>query len=157
MAMGWRILDLTACKKASISFDAGHLVIDTNNEVDRVATADTAMLLLGTGVAFSTGVIHKFPQNDVVVLCCDWRNVPEAIITPFTNSSRVGQRQIAQANADKASLAVAWATIVGAKISGQSNTLRTVKPRLAQTLDKLVNQVELGDRTAIEAHAAKFY
>lgn len=161
MNSGWRILDVTA-PLATIDVERGNIVITTLNDlgeeaVDRVVAADIALILLGTGVRFSSGVLHRLAEHDVVMMVCDWRGVPQAVSLPWSNHSRIGARQAAQAQLSTDARATAWAAIVRAKILGQASTLAQWKPRLGATLALRAAAVEPGDPGNIEAIAAKAY
>jgi len=104
MNSGWRILDVTA-PLATIDVERGAIVITARNDVgeesvDRVVAADIALILLGTGVRFSSGILHRLAEHDVVMMVCDWRGVPQAVSLPWAGHSRIGARQAAQAQLD---------------------------------------------------------
>jgi CRISPR-associated protein Cas1 len=137
-------------------------VITTRSEAgeestDWVVAADIALILLGTGVRFSSGVLHRLAEHDVVMMMCDWRGVPQAVSLPWSEHSRIGARQAAQAQLSPEVNAQAWAAIVRAKILGQAATLAVWKPRLGTKLVLRTEGVEPGDPGNVEAVAAKTY
>lgn len=157
MADGWRILDLTGLR-GSLGVDRGGVVIfDGEDRIDRVPAADIAVVLVGTGVQFSSGVLHRLAEHDVVMMLADWRGLPQAVTHPWSSHSRIGERQVSQAGVDDDRQDAFWTQIVTAKIAGQAATLGTRKPRLAKKLWALTEQVETGDRGGVEAVAAQFY
>lgn len=160
MSAGWRILDVTA-SLATIDVDRGAIVITTRSEAgeeltDRVVAADIALILLGTGVRFFGGVLHRLAEHDVVMMC-DWRGVPQAVSLPWSEHSQIGARQSAQAQLSSKANSTAWAAIVRAKILGQAVTLTVWKPRLGTKLASRAVAVESGDRGNVEGVAAKAY
>lgn len=157
MATGWRILDLT---ETSGSFDVerGAVVITTAaGVVERVPASDISLVLLGTGVKFTSGVLHRLAGHDVVMMLCDWRGVPQAVSLPWAEHSRIAARQIAQAEVSAELKAEAWGRVVRAKVHGQAATLRSVKPKYAPRLEEFAEQVKPGDTSNVEASAARYY
>lgn len=157
MNSGWRILDLTS-GRASLDVDRGTLVVRTpDRDEDRVPAADVAMVLLGPGASFTGGVLHGLAAHDAVLMVCDWRGIPQAISSPWSETSRIGSRQLAQSRASTELRAEAWAQIIRAKLSGQANTLAAFKPRFAPRLQELANRVAPGDADNHEASGARYY
>jgi CRISPR-associated protein Cas1 len=157
MADGWRILDLTEAH-GRIDVERGAIVVQTKDgEHDPVVAADIALVLLGTGITFSSGVLHRLAEHDVVMMMCDWRGVPRAAMLPWAERSRISARQIAQAGLSVERKAEAWRELVQAKLHGQAATLRSEKPRLAPALDEWAEKVAPGDPDNLEAQGARHY
>lgn len=157
MTGGWRILDLTGLRGA-LDVDRGGLVVfDGETAVDRVPAADVAVVLLGTGVTFTSGVLHRLAAHGAVMMLTDWTGTPQSVALPWSSHSRIAERQSAQAVVGRERNDDFWTQIVTAKIFGQAATLATRKPRVAKKLRALGEQVEPGDSGGAEATAAQFY
>jgi len=157
MESGWQVIDMLE-SGASIHVDrAGGIIIGTGSDTTKLNAADVALVLIGTGVKFSSGVIHRLADHDVVALFCDWRGVPYATVLPDIETSRIAARHRAQAETSRERLNIAWQSVIKAKIVGQANTLRLKRPRFSDTLLKMAAQVEIGDSGNQEGIAARYY
>lgn len=149
---GWRVLDLTN-HDGPISVGHGHLTVDDHH----VAASDLAVVLVGTSTSLPAGALALMARHDVAVLVCDWRGAPLTGMYPWKPHSRVGARQLAQAELSRPRRKNAWKQVVTARVRGQAATLHHVNPRKAQALRVLAGQVRSGDPSNIEAHAARTY
>jgi CRISPR-associated protein Cas1 len=157
MSSGWRVLDLTGPDLVTLSAGRGTIIIGIEGTEDHVPAADISLILLGTGVTFTSGVLHRLAQHDVVVMHCDWRGVPYSATHPWSNHSRIGKRQLAQGNAHPTDLMNAWQALTQAKLRGQAAVLHTRKPRFAALLRTLAEEVQPGDPTNVESAGARHY
>lgn len=159
MNPGWRILDLTTFV-GSLVYVRGRLKAvpsDSATAETEVSLSQIAVILVGVGTSISGGLLTKLAEYDVSVMVCDWKNVPQAAMFPWSNHSRVGARQIAQANLTVPRRKSAWSKIVQAKVRGQANNLKEADPLASNKLKKLVQRIRSGDPDNIEAQAARLY
>ncbi|NLC98225.1 MAG: type II CRISPR-associated endonuclease Cas1, partial [Actinomycetales bacterium] len=136
----------------------GQLLVQPQDGAEvAVPVADVALVLFGQKVALGGGVVHYLAQHDVSALMCDWRGVPLAGFHAWSDHTRVGARQIAQANLTKPRQKNAWLQLIKAKILGQAATLALVDELSADYLLDLASQVRSGDPNNLEAAAARWY
>lgn len=122
-----------------------------------IPVADVAVLLIGMKVHFSAAVMHRLLQNDVAVIACDWKGVPEGAAYPWKEHSRVGARHRAQASLTQPRRKNAWGRIIKAKVKGQQAVLSYHSKPHSASLRKLATRVRSGDPDNIEAQAARIY
>ncbi len=156
MSGSWRVLDLTSAN-GIIDVGRGSIVITTEGQQDIVPAADIAVLLLGTGMTFTSGVLHRLSEHDVVMMMCDWRGMPQSVMHPWSEHSRIAARQIAQAKFPAEQRAELGAEIVRAKLHGQAATLSGVKPRFGSRMERIAEDVLVGDSTNVEGMGARYY
>lgn len=155
--MGWRVVDCTNLQ-GSVSAVPGAVVIKTGSgDETRFPVKDLAVVLFGVNTRFSAGVIHRLTGEGVSVLLCDWRGVPESAAHPWSDHTRVGARQRAQASVSRPRQKALWAALVRAKVGGQSKVLQARGHRASQQLAVLAKRVRSGDPENIEAQAARLY
>lgn len=122
-----------------------------------VPVADVAVLIVGIRVSFSSAAMHRLLENDIAVLFCDWKGVPEGAAYPNNDHSRVGARHLAQVNLSLPRKKNAWGRIVKAKVMGQAKMLQAQGLIQASDLTAMAHEVRSGDPANVEARAARVY
>lgn len=157
MTSKWRILDLLGFQgKLCSERGAIRIVPDAGDEV-LVPVDDLAVVLVGMTTQLSAAVLHRLCQADVALLFCDWKGVPEGGAYSWSDHTRVGARQRAQAHLTLPRQKNAWGRVIQAKIFGQSHTLRLLASPGYGELKALAMQVRSGDSSNLEAQAARIY
>lgn len=90
-------------------------------------------------------------------LSCDWRGIPLAGSFPISSHTRIGARQIAQAQLTRPRAKSAWADIIKAKIYGQAVTIECFSSSKAKRLREIAKTVRSGDPDNREGQAARIY
>lgn len=152
----WQVADFSAFS-GEITSGKGKITVRSEQGVQEVPVADLAMVLVGVNTKLTSGVLHRLLGKDISVLFCDWRGVPIGGAYPWANHSRVGARQIAQADLSMPRKKNAWARVVKAKVLGQARVLEKLDLLGYKQLVNFSRQIKSGDSTNIEARAAKFY
>lgn len=157
MAQGWRILDCINLE-GRIRSTRGQVVIESKDGSSQsVPVADVSVVLVGVKVGFSAAVLHRLCDEDVAVLFCDWRGVPEGGAYCWSDHSRVGARHLAQSSVSQPRKKSLWSSIIRAKIKGQSSVLDALGLPHAARLQMLAKEVRSGDPSNIEGQAARIY
>lgn len=157
MGRGWRVLDMTTLVGRVTTRRGQLLVQPQDGDEVAVPVADVALVLFGQKVSLGGGVVHYLAQHDVSALMCDWRGVPLAGFHAWSDHTRVGARQRAQAALSKPRQKNAWLQIIRAKISGQAATLALADELAADHLRDIASRVRSGDPNNHEAEAARWY
>lgn len=122
-----------------------------------VPVADVAVVLVGVKVTFSAAVIHRLLSNDIAVLICDWKGVPEGGAFPWSTHGRVAARHRSQAYLSVPRQKNAWGRIVKSKVLGQAKVLEDHGRIENRELYSLARDVKSGDPNNIEGRAARIY
>lgn len=157
MARAWRILDFSGLTGVLESSRGQIVVLPEGRDRVAVPVDDVAVVLIGTGVVFSGAALHRLTGAGIAVMLCDWRGVPEAAAYAWQPHTRIGARQIAQANATLPRRKNLWGKLIGAKISGQAQVLSNCEVAGASELKALSRTVRSGDPQNTEAKAARLY
>lgn len=153
---GWQILDLTGFS-GELRYVRGRLKI-CGVEVHEIPLVQIAVVLIGGAVTVSGAVIAKFSEYDIALLVCDWRKVPIAAASPWSEHTRIGARQQAQASVSVPRKKQAWARIIRSKIAGQAHVLNVLgNLKQSKVVYELSRQVKSGDPDNREAQAARLY
>lgn len=157
MDTAWRTIDCSSMRGSLAAARGALLIRPTDQDEVSVPVDDVAVALVGPGVTFTSGSMHRLLDADVVVLFCDWRGVPEGASYPWRAHTRVGARQRAQAELSEPRRKNAWGRIVKAKISGQASVLAVVGSAQAPRLRSIAKDVRSGDPDNAEGTAARIY
>ena len=114
------------------------------------------ILLSHPQITASIGLMQQCLESKVPIIVCDQKHMPKGyLFNPLANTlhSKVLKLQVGASLPLKKQI---WATLVRAKITGQSYVLST-KDRPDGGLSQLVNRVKSGDLENIEAQAAARY
>jgi len=143
---------------ARLSLANEQLVIERQNEeAATVSVEDLGLLILDhQGIAHTQAVFKACWRHNVLVLLCDDKHLPGAVLLPFVSHSLQSKTMAQQIGIKATTRKRLWQTIVRAKIRGQAWVLQTVtgSPGL---LPALVEKVRSGDPSNMEAQAARFY
>lgn len=136
----------------------GAVVIEKEDNLPvEMPVADVAIVLIGQSVSISGAVLHRLLSNDIAVLVCDWKGVPEGGAYSWSEHTRVGARAQAQAELSLPRKKNAWGRIIRAKILGQAAVLKEYRGESASYLERLAKKVKSGDPENCEGQAARYY
>ncbi|MGV0409922.1 type II CRISPR-associated endonuclease Cas1 [Corynebacterium resistens] len=156
--MSWRILDLEDFTGV-LSYQRGRIKIcsETDGEVT-LPLNDVAVVLCGHKCSISTGLMAKFGELGISLLVTDWRRVPICALQSWSNHTRVGARQLAQAKLSVPRAKHAWQQVTKSKIRGQAQVqLALGHAKQSRQLSELARQVRSGDPQNLEGQAAKLH
>lgn len=155
--MSWRVVVVSS--RAKLELKLGYLVV-RGTETKRVLLDDVSVLLVeNTGCVISAALIEALCERKIAIIFCDSRHNPSSQLlslnSSYDSSARI-LKQIAWTDEIKDSV---WAEIIKDKIRKQSLILRRHVPESDDWKRVLSysSDVEPGDSTNREAHAAKVY
>ena len=143
-----------------LSIDIGRVRIRRVDKPDSyVAPMDVAVLVLHHHtISLSVGTLRELALAGACIMATDAQHMPCALMLP-TQANRAAasrlRRQIS--HLDDALSQTLWQNIVRARIRTQAANLRHFELTGALRLDRIVNEVELADRTHREGQAARHY
>jgi CRISP-associated protein Cas1 len=144
----------------SLSIDIGRVRIRRDDKADaHVAPMDVAVLVLHHHtILLSVGTLRELALAGACIMATDAQHMPCALMLP-TQANRAAasrlRRQIA--HLDDALSQTLWQEIVRARIRTQAANLRHFELTGALRLDRVIDEVEIGDRTHREGQAARHY
>ncbi len=126
-------------------------------EIGNVPVEDLGVLILDhPAIVHSQGLLAACFEQNVVVLLCDGKHLPSAILLPLeghTLHSKTLRQQIA---ASEPTAKRIWQRVVQAKIREQAKVLQSAVGN-SNPLSLYANKVKSGDPDNIEAQAARIY
>ncbi len=153
--MSWRTIVVS--KSAKLDYQLGFLVVRTDVitkvHIDEIET----LILESTAISITGAVLSELVKKKVKVLFCDEKRNPISELVPYYgahDSSGKIRNQICWSDDVKKSV---WTEIVVEKIKKQSEHLKFRNKEEYSLLDQYSKEIEYGDATNREGHAAKVY
>lgn len=155
--MGWRVVVISNTVK--LDYEMGYLCIRSKDDIKRVYIDEIAVLMIETvSVSLTSYLLIELSERKVNVIFCDRKGIPNGVYTALYGSydtSKSIRKQVLWTDVNKELI---WKLIVERKIYGQSKVLLfNEKYEESNKLLSYISQVEIGDSTNREGHAAKVY
>ena len=154
--MSWRVVVVTG--SAKVDFKMNYLVIRTVDSTKRIHIDEIGVLLLeNTAISITAYALSELISHKAKVIFCDRTRNPVAELIPCYGSHD-STKKIRQQIAWKPEIRRAvWTEIVREKIRGQRAFLQKEGLPEAGTLTRYLEELQPGDETNREGHAAKVY
>lgn len=154
--MSWRIVVIAS--SAKLDYQMGYLVV-RKDTVTKIHLSEIRMVLIeSTAVSLTAALLAELTDKKIKVIFCDAKRNPSAELLPYYGSHDTSlkiRNQIAWSDKIKVQM---WTEIVAEKIRKQREVLLLRdKIEEAGLLGQYLEEMELGDATNREGHAAKVY
>ena len=155
--MSWRTVVVTGIAKLDFKMD--YLVIRKKEETHKVYLSEIGTLLIeSTAISLTAMLLCELAKHKIKVVFCDEQHNPHSELLPYYGSHDTSakiRKQIAWTDVEKE---LVWTEIVTEKIRQQSIHLQEASAyEEAELLEKYITEVEPGDASNREGHAAKVY
>lgn len=135
-----------------------YLVVRSRDQTRRIHISEITMLILeSTAVSLTAYLLRELERNKIAVLFCDETRTPYAMLASLYGSHDTSLRYRQQAAWTEEAKDSVREAIIRRKILGQILVLPTEKQRERDLLQSYISQIEPGDATNREGHAAKVY
>ena len=144
---------------SKLELKLNYLVVRNVEAIHKVFLPEIAVLIIeNTSVSMTASLLCELSKNKVKVIFCDEKRNPYGELVPYYGTHDTVSKLRNQNKWDLDIGSEVWATIVRQKISKQRDVLnRAGFIERSELLDSYISQVEKGDRTNREGHAAKVY
>lgn len=155
--MSWRIVVITDCAKLDYKLD--YLVVRKVDQVTRVHLSEIRLLLVeSTAVSMTSRLLCELVKKKIKVIFCDEKHDPLSELTPYYGSHDASAKLKRQIGWDSETRQWVWTEIVREKIRRQALHLKARECGAAAALLRgYLHEIEDGDRSNREGHAAKVY
>lgn len=153
--MSWRTVIIT--NSAKLDYQMGYMVVRRDTVTKIHISEIHTVLIESTAVSLTAALLAELAEHKVKVIFCDSKRNPCSEVVPYYgahDTSRKVRNQIAWNEDSK--LAV-WTEIVSEKIRNQMRVLEDYHKSEAELLVQYLKELEFGDKTNREGHAAKVY
>ncbi len=153
--MSWRIVVISSRCKLDLSMNYMVVRGDGNK---RVSLNEIAVLILENNAVSMTGcLLSALIEKKIRVILCDSKRNPQAEVVPYYGCHNDALKIKMQLQWDSFMKESIWTKIVTKKIENQAILLRKEDHVEAELLEQYVEQIQPGDVTNREGHAAKVY
>lgn len=155
--MSWRTVVIS--KRAKLDMKTGYLVVRSEEETHKINLDEISVLIIeNTAVSITGCLISALTDKKIKVIFCDEKRDPTCELVSLYGSPDTSAKLRKQITWDDDVKAYIWSEIIAEKIRKQTEFLEeSGKSDEAALLKKYIEELELGDVTNREGHAAKVY
>src|SRR5690625_14808 len=153
--MTWRTVILTKDSKISLRLD--HLIVE-DEKVTTVPLTEIGQLIIENPNIIMTGhILNALSKYKITTIICDERHLSYAQVNLIYGHIRQTNVIKKQFNWEDEQKELLWKYIIKQKIYNQKKLLQSWYGGNYEILSNYISQVEIGDETNREGHAAKVY
>ena len=154
--MGWRTVVIT--KTSKLDYSLGYMVVrDVENTV-KIHISEISFLIVGsTSVSLTAYLLNELTKAKVKVIFCDEKRNPSFELTAYYGCHDCSLKLKNQITWSEDVKKYIWTEIVSEKIRKQAEVLEHFHLNKSDMLLRYVDEMEFGDSTNREGHAAKVY
>ncbi len=143
---------------SKLEYSLNYLVYKTIEETKKIVLDEIHTLIIeSTMVSITSSLLVELMNKKIKVIFCDEKKNPHSELIPYYGNSQTVTRIEEQINWSKDIKDSIWQRIVIEKIKNQAKVLSLIDKKEADKLFQYSNEVEIGDITNREGHAAKVY
>ncbi len=153
--MSWRTVVIS--NTAKLDYQMGYLVVRTKDMTKIHLNEISNLIIETTSVSITVALLSELTKKKIKVVFCDEKRNPSSELIPYYGSHDTSakiKKQIGWSDDIKKSI---WTEVVYQKIKMQADHLVCYKAKEAEMLYQYLNELEFGDATNREGHAAKVY
>lgn len=155
--MSWRTVVITG--NAKLDYKMDYMVVRKADITTRIYIGEIGLLLIeSTAVSLTTMLLSELTKHKVKVVFCDEKHNPQTELMAYYGSHDTSVKVRNQIGWSSDIKEMVWTEIVSEKIRQQKLHLidQGCMPQ-AELLDQYLQEIEFGDKTNREGHAAKVY
>ncbi|MCR5117557.1 MAG: type II CRISPR-associated endonuclease Cas1 [Lachnospiraceae bacterium] len=153
--MSWRTIVIS--NTAKLDYQMGYLVVRQGN-VTKIHLGEIATLLIETtSVSLTVALLSELTKKKIKVIFCDEKRNPSSELIPYYGSHDTSNKVREQIKWSDDIKKAVWTEIVAEKIRKQAEHLDRYGKSEAEMLRTYINELQFGDETNREGHAAKVY
>lgn len=142
---------------AKLDYQLGYLVVRRDVTTKIYLNEISMPLIESTAVSLTSSLLCELVKHKIKVIFCDEKRNPSSELLPYYGSHDTSVKVREQTQWSESDKKNAWATIVGEKIRKQAEFLEQLGKKEAGMLQGYISEMEYGDATNREGHAAKVY
>lgn len=155
--MSWRTVLIS--KRCKASYKDGYMVVKSDESENVIHLSEISTVIFeNTAVNITAYLLCELANNKAKVIFCDHKRNPYGEVVPYYGRYNVSKKMMLQSNWGDGLKRLLWTMIVVQKIANQASVLKSANlDKEAEMLFEYSKQVESGDSTNREGHAAKVY
>ena len=153
--MSWRIVVIS--RGAKLDYKLDYLVV-RQEETTRIHLSEISLLLIeSTAVSLTAVLLNELTKRKIKVIFCDEKRNPAFEVLPYYGSHDTSAKVRMQVGWSDEVKTMVWTEIVTEKIRKQAELLKRLGKKESSLLIQYIEQIQPGDSTNREGHAAKVY
>lgn len=153
--MSWRTVVIS--NGAKLDYQLGFLVV-RREEVVKIHLSEISVLIIETtSVSLTAALLSELTKKKIKVIFCDEKRNPSSELIPYYGAHDTSVKIRNQIKWPEAMKTAVWTEIVTEKIRQQAEVLRRLELGEADLLYQYINELQFGDVSNREGHAAKVY
>lgn len=153
--MGWRTVVIS--NSAKLDYQLGHMIV-RQSETVRIHLDEISVLIIETtSVSITAALLSELTRKKIKVVFCDEKRNPSSELIPYYGSHDTSAKIKEQVAWPEYIKTAVWTEIVSEKIRNQARHLEYWEKKEAALLWQYVSEIQAGDKTNREGHAAKVY
>ncbi len=154
--MSWRTMVVNQHSK--LSYQNNCLIYRSGKDMEKIPISEiNTVIIETTDVVVTTSLIFKLVESNIKTIFCDEKRNPSCELSPFYGAHNTSQKIRQQISWDEVVKRQIWTKIVKNKINNQAKLLKKLGKSEADMLFQYSKDVQFGDVTNREGHAAKVY
>ncbi len=154
--MSWRTVMVT--RPSKLDLNMGYMVVRDTESTVKVHIDEISVLIIeNTSCSITTALMCELISKKVKVIFCDEKRNPVSELTPYYGSHDCSLKLKSQIMWTETAKKSVWTAIVAEKIKNQAHILKLYSLGQYEMLENYVTEIEFGDITNREGHAAKVY
>lgn len=153
--MSWRTIVIS--RSAKLDYKLDYLVV-RQEEITRIHLSEISILLIeSTAVSLTAALLNELTKRKIKVIYCDEKRNPSSELLPYYGCHDTSAKIRKQVEWTEEMKRMVWTEIVTEKIRKQMEFLKILRKEEFHLLEEYIEQIQPGDSTNREGHAAKVY
>lgn len=153
--MSWRIVVISKCAKLDYKLD--YMVV-RQEEITKIHLSEISIVMIEhTAVSITAALLSELTKRKIKVIFCDEKRNPSSELVSYYGCHDTSAKVKKQVEWSDEIKKMIWTEIVTEKIRNQKEHLKEIKKDEYKMLEEYITQIEPGDVTNREGHAAKVY
>lgn len=153
--MSWRVVVVS--NSAKLDYQMGYLTVRQDTTTKIHLSEISILMVESTAVSMTAYLLCELVKKKIKVIFCDEKRNPSSEIVPFYGCHDTSMKMRKQIEWSKDDKTAVWTEIVAEKIRKQAELLKEYKRPEYSMLNEYVAELQFGDSTNREGHAAKVY
>lgn len=153
--MSWRTIVIS--RNAKLDYKLDYLVV-RQQEITRIHLSEISILMVeSTAVSLTAALLNELTKRKIKIIFCDEKRNPSSELISFYGSHDTSAKVRKQIEWTSDVKSIVWTEIVTEKIRKQMEFLKYLGREEFHLLEEYLEEIEPGDTTNREGHAAKVY
>lgn len=153
--MSWRTVVISNRAKLDLKMD--YMVVRQEFNTNIHLSEISVLIIESTAVSMTAYLLNELVKRKIKVIFCDEKRNPHSELLSYYGSHDTSLKVKRQIGWKKTQKDLVWTEIVAEKIRQQKRLLQFNNFKEARLLQSYIEEIQLGDATNREGHAAKVY